>query len=97
MSARKRRKRKNGAVSIAIIVLTFLAVMSIQIFKLKQKEAIYAAKEAELQETYELETERAQEIEALADYVQSDQYIIDMAHSKLGLAYANEIIFKESK
>ena len=71
--------------------------MSIQIFKLKQKEAIYAAKEAELQETYELETERAQEIEALADYVQSDQYIIDMAHSKLGLAYDNEIIFKESK
>ena len=97
MSARKRRKRKNGAVSIAIIVLTFLAVMSIQIFKLKQKEAIYAAKEAELQETYELETESAQEIEALADYVQSDQYIIDMAHSKLGLAYDNEIIFKESK
>ena len=97
MSARKRRKRKNGAVSIAIIVLTFLAVMSIQIFKLKQKEAIYAAKEAELQETYELETERAQEIEALADYVQSDQYVIDMAHSKLGLAYDNEIIFKESK
>ena len=97
MSARKRRKRKNGAVSIAIIVLTFLAVMSIQIFKLKQKEAIYAAKEAELQETYELETERAEEIEALVDYVQSDQYIIDMAHSKLGLAYDNEIIFKESK
>ena len=97
MRARKRRKRKNGAVSIAIIVLTFLAVMSIQIFKLKQKEAIYAAKEAELQETYELETERAEEIEALADYVQSDQYIIDMAHSKLGLAYDNEIIFKESK
>ena len=97
MSARKIRKRKNGAVSIAIIVLTFLAVMSIQIFKLKQKEAIYAAKEAELQETYELETERAEEIEALADYVQSDQYIIDMAHSKLGLAYDNEIIFKESK
>ena len=97
MSARKRRKRKNGAVSIAIIVLTFLAVMSIQIFKLKQKEAMYAAKEAELQEAYELETERAEEIEALADYVQSDQYIIDMAHSKLGLAYDNEIIFKESK
>ena len=97
MSARKRRKRKNGAVSIAIIVLTFLAVMSIQIFKLKQKEAIYAAKEAELQENYELETERAEEIEALADYVQSDQYIIDTAHSKLGLAYGNEIIFKESK
>lgn len=96
MSTRRRRQRKNGTVSIAIIVLTFLIVMSVQIFKLKQKEATYAAQEAELQEAYEQETERAEEIESLADYVQSDQYIIDMAHSKLGLAYDNEIIFKES-
>lgn len=97
MSTRRRRKRKNGTVSIAIIVLAFLIVMSVQIFKLKQKEAAYAAQEAELKEAYEQETERAEEIESLADYVQSDQYIIDMAHSKLGLAYDNEIIFKESK
>ena len=97
MSTRRRRQRKNGTVSIAIIVLAFLIVMSVQIFKLKQKEAAYAAQEAELKEAYEQETERAEEIERLADYVQSDQYIIDMAHSKLGLAYDNEIIFKESK
>lgn len=97
MSTHRRRQRKNGTVSIAIIVLAFLIVMSVQIFKLKQKEAAYAAQEAELKEAYEQETERAEEIESLADYVQSDQYIIDMAHSKLGLAYDNEIIFKESK
>ena len=97
MSTRRRKKKKNGTVSIAIIVLAFLIVMSVQIFKLKQKEAAYAAQEAELREAYEQETERAEEIESLADYVQSDQYIIDMAHSKLGLAYDNEIIFKESK
>ena len=97
MSTRRRRQRKNGTVSIASIVLAFLIVMSVQIFKLKQKEAAYAAQEAELREAYEQETERAEEIESLADYVQSDQYIIDMAHSKLGLAYDNEIIFKESK
>ena len=97
MSTRRRRQRKNGTVSIAIIVLAFLIVMSVQIFKLKQKEAAYAAQEAELKEAYEQETESAEEIESLADYVQSDQYIIDMAHSKLGLAYDNEIIFKESK
>lgn len=97
MSTRRRRQRKNGTVSITIIVLAFLIVMSVQIFKLKQKEAAYAAQEAELKEAYEQETERAEEIESLADYVQSDQYIIDMAHSKLGLAYDNEIIFKESK
>ena len=97
MSTRRKKKKKNGTVSIAIIVLAFLIVMSVQIFKLKQKEAAYAAQEAELREAYEQETERAEEIESLADYVQSDQYIIDMAHSKLGLAYDNEIIFKESK
>ena len=35
------------------------------------------------------------EIESMQQYMQSDQYIEDIAKSKLGLAYDNEIIFKE--
>ena len=41
------------------------------------------------------ESERADEIESMQQYMQSDQYIEDIAKSKLGLAYDNEIIFKE--
>ena len=94
---KRRNKRANGRISIVVIVLALLVVMSVQIYKLKQKDEAYAASEKKLMEQYEQETERASEIESLADYMQTDQYIEDMAKSKLGLAYDDEIIFKEKK
>ena len=95
MSTIRRKRRNGGTLAITIIVIAFLAVMSVQVYRLKQKDNVYAAKEADLLEQYEAETERAQEIDELSSYMQSTQYIEDMAKSKLGLAYENEIIFKE--
>ena len=98
MSAKPKRSGRNaGTFSIGIIVLVFLAVMAIQIYKLKDKDAAYAAEEAELQDMYEMETQRAAEIDDLEEYMQSQEYIEDVAKSKLGLAYDNEIIFKEEE
>ena len=37
------------------------------------------------------------EIDDLETYMKSSQYIEDVAKSKLGLTYKNEIIFKEKK
>ena len=89
--SRRRAKKKSGTLSISIIVIAFLVIMTVQVVQLKQKESAYAAQKAEL----EKETERAEEIEGLQQYMQSDKYIEDIAKSKLGLAYDNEIIFKE--
>ena len=69
--------------------------MVVQVVQLKQKESTYAAQKAELEMQYTKESERADEIESMQQYMQSDQYIEDIAKSKLGLAYDNEIIFKE--
>ena len=96
MSRRRRRQRNTGAASVTVIVIAFLAIMSVQIYKLKQKDVEYARKEAAVQQEYELETARTQEIDELARYMKTTDYIEDMAKSKLGLAYENEIIFKES-
>ena len=46
---------------------------------------------------YEDETERAAELDELEEYMGSSEYIEDVAKSKLGLTYENEIIFKESE
>lgn len=98
MSVRKRRQRRSaGTLSVTVIVIAFLVVMSIQIFRMKQKDEAYAAQEKKLMQQYEAETERTKEIDELAEYMQTKQYIEDVATSKLGLAYENEIIFKESK
>ena len=97
MSGTRKRRRKSGAVSIAVIVLAFLVVMAVQICRIKAKDAEYAAREQELKQEYEEETQRASEIDDLETYMNSSQYIEDVAKSRLGLTYKNEIIFKEKK
>lgn len=97
MSIRRSSKKRGGTLSVAVIVVAFLIVMIFQIVQLKNKETAYAQQTAELNKQLKEETERTDEINALADYMQSEQYIEDMAKSKLGLAYDNEIIFKEKE
>ena len=93
----KRRKvgQNNGAVSIVFIVIIFVIVMSIQIFKLKEKSAMLSEREQILEQQLAAEEARAEELNDLDLYTRSMEYIKDMAN-KLGLVYENEIIFKES-
>ena len=93
--SRRRRKNSTGALSVMVIVIAFLMVMTIQIGRLKEKDAAYAAQEKELQQQYGGEQARAEKIDETAAYMKSNEYIEDVAKSKLGLAYENEIIFKE--
>jgi cell division protein DivIC len=97
MSRRSKKGRRGaGTVSIGIVVMLFLVVMAYQIYRVKQKDDSYGERLEELQAQLEDETERGSEIDALEEYMKSDEYIEDTAKSKLGLAYDNEIIFKET-
>lgn len=96
MSAKRGKKKHNpGTISIVFIVLVFLAVMSVQIYKLKEKDDLLAEREEVLEQQLEDEMERAEELEDLDLYTRSMEYIKEMAN-KLGLVFENEIIFKES-
>ena len=97
MSSRKKKRGNAGTVSIGIIVLAFLAIMSIQIVKLKQKVEVQNEQIEEWNEKLEAESERAEEIKQLEESMQDTQFIEDQAKSKLGLVYDNEIIFKEKE
>lgn len=96
MSRKGQKKRHSaGTVSIVMIVLAFLLIMSVQIYKLKQKDDLYAEREQNLEQQIKDEQERASELEEMDLYTQSVEYIKDMAN-RLGLVFDNEIIFKES-
>ncbi|MBP3451635.1 MAG: septum formation initiator family protein [Agathobacter sp.] len=69
--------------------------MSIQIYKLKEKDKLLAEREENLMQQMTEEMLREEELEELDLYTRSMEYIKDMAN-KLGLVYENEIIFKES-
>ncbi|MBO5522550.1 MAG: septum formation initiator family protein [Roseburia sp.] len=97
--ARRRRKDNNraGKLCIGIIVVAFVAVMSLQITQIYQKDKTYQEKQAALEQQLEEEQKRAEELEDYEAYTKSQQYVEDTAKSKLGLAYDDEIIFKETK
>lgn len=73
----------------------FLIVMSVQIVKLYKEDQTYIAKEKELNSQLEDATEEQQQLADYEQYTQSQQYIEEVAKSKLGLVYNNEIVFKE--
>lgn len=97
MAAKRIRKDNNraGKLCISMILVVFVAVMSIQIVKTYQKDQELIRRQAELEAQLEEETERQQELEEYEAYTQTNEYIEDVAKSKLGLAYDNEIIFKK--
>ena len=97
MKSRRNRRSHKGTVSVSIIVVAFLIIMSTQIYKLKEKDEAYAVQYEELKKQYDAESERAEEIEGLAEDMQSQEYIEDVAKSTLGLVYDNEIVFKEKE
>ena len=96
MGQKRRRKGHNaGTISIMVIVLAFLVIMSVQIYKLKEKDKMYAEREQALLEQLAEETQRADDLEEMSLYTKTKEYIKDMAN-KLGLVFGNEIIFKEN-
>lgn len=100
MAATKRRRRKYnnnraGKACISLILVAFVAVMSVQIVKLYQKDQGYIQQEAELEAELEAETDRQAELEEYGTYTDTPEYVEDVAHSNLGLLYENEIVFKE--
>lgn len=71
-----------------------LAVVSYHSITLREKLEDYKKVEAELLLEIEAEEERAIEIAEYEKYTQTMMYIEEVAKSKLGLVYADEIIFK---
>ncbi len=98
MAAAKRIRKDNnraGKICISMILIVFVIAMSVQIVKIYQKDQELIETQAEREAQLEEETARQQELEEYEAYTQTNEYIEDVAKSKLGLAYDNEIIFKE--
>ncbi len=79
--------------AVIAIAAIFIFLLGIQIKNMEQEDKELAAKVNDLQTTYEQECSRTAELEAQKIYVQTKQYIEEMA-KKLGLVYPDEIIFK---
>lgn len=101
MAKRRRSARQDdnrvGKICIGIILIVFVAVMTVQINKVYQKDLEKIAQEEELNELLQYEMDRQEELKEYQKYIESQKYIEDQAQSKLGLLYDNQIIFREKE
>lgn len=96
MAQRKRPSKSNrrGMFAIAGIVAILLVTLLVKSQTLRAQNTVYESRKAELEQQIRDEELHAEEIENLKDYVNSTEYIEQIARDKLGLVYSDEIIFK---
>ena len=105
MAGRREKRRKArmktrvmqhriSILSISCVIVLLAVILSIASISLREKNETYKAQEAELEAQLEEEHARAEEIDALEEYVGTDEYVEDVAKEKLGLVNPNEILFK---
>ncbi len=100
MSRIKRRSKRQSRFDF-VLVLSVLVVLMLLVTiagrDLQKKQDVYAAQKAELQIQIAEQEERAEELEQLKKYVQTDSYVEEIAQDKLGLVHSDEILFKLQK
>ena len=69
--------------AIAIVVLILLVGLTMQSNNLKARIAVYDAKAAALKQSIEDEQDRTKEIDEQKEYMQTDEYIAEVARSFL--------------
>lgn len=91
---KKKRSRSRGALAISAVVLALLVALSIHTATLKREDEAYAAREELLQSQLEAESERSEELEEKSIYVQTRDYIEQIARERLGLVAPDETIIR---
>ena len=92
---RRKKQNKSSMVCITLIVLMFVGVLSVQIISVYGRNQSYQVQEEELQSQLESQQSRQKELKEYEKYVTTREYIEQVAKTKLGLVYPNEIIFKD--
>ncbi len=100
MSRRLRRSKRQSRFDMILVVSVLLIMMvlvSVEGRDLQKKQEAYALQKTELELQIAEQEARAEELEELKKYVQTDSYVEEIAQEKLGLVHSNEILFKLQK
>ena len=98
LSTKQKRKAasRKTIIGIAIVLLVFVAIMGIQLFQKFSTLSKLKSQEAQLKNEYKKELQLSKELKEKKKFVQTDEYVEDMAR-KLGLLYPDEVILQPEK
>lgn len=96
--SREKKRDKWGnrmaLIGITVVVLSLAVVIGLKSKSLKEKDLAYQIREENLLAQKAEEEERKEELEERKIYVQTKQYIEEVAKEKLGLVKQDEILLK---
>ncbi len=92
----RERKSSNKLISAVIIVLLIAICFALggKSKAIKAQNADDAQQISQLKQELESEQSRTDELDEYSKYVNTKQFVIDMARDKMGLVFPDEIIFK---
>ena len=90
----ERTGNKMAMLAVISVVLIFALVLGTRIVSLKAKERQYIEKEQAILARVAEEEERAKKLEEYRVYVQTKQYVEQVAKDKLGLVNPDELLLK---
>lgn len=97
----KRRKQSAfnlaGYIAIFAVVITIAVVTWVRGISLQEQLDDYDARQEQLNDMIAQEENRTNQLEERKKYMQTKQYIEDVAREKVGLVYPDEIMFKSNK
>ena len=103
MKKRKQTRRRRdaaqrrGKLGISTVIVVLIAVFLLRGHTMDQRNAAYVEELAQLQNKIDAEEARTQDIADLEAYMQTDEYVEEIAREKLGLAKDNETVFKKEQ
>lgn len=92
-----RNENRLGMIAAMVAIVIMTLVVGVNSISLRQKEQMYAQREAELLQLIEIENKRAEELIEFGTYTKTKKYAEEVAKEKLGLVHENEIIFQETE
>ena len=92
----RRRKKRNrrGRLMVSVLGLVLVVIFSVRCAKLKKKNDIYQKRLVSLQEEYDEQSDRQEQLKEREKYMQTKKFVEEYAKEKLGLIYPNEVVFK---
>lgn len=91
---KKKESKPFGDDRICIVLITFTCILSVKTVQLKDKQKGYQSRIEVLQGQIGKEEDYAAQLEEKRIYVQTKQYVEEMAREKLGLVNADELLIK---
>lgn len=95
---KKKKKDRLGnrmtIIGITLVVFSLGVVVNVRGASMKKRDLEYQEREILLQRQYDEEVSRAEKLKEYEVYVQTKQYIEEVAKQKLGLVKPDEILLK---